>query len=128
MIPRLLAKYALRDAGYYPVTTITGPRQSGKTTLARACFPDCNYVSLEETDTRFFAGDDPRWFLARFRGPTIIDEVQRLPDLLSYVQTEVDKNALPGRFVLTGSQNLMLMGTPIAAILRFNLIWVFLST
>ena len=109
MIYRFLSKYALKDAKYYPVITITGPRQSGKTTLARATFPDHNYVSLEETDTRLFAGDDPRGFLARFSGPVIIDEVQRVPDLLSYIQTEVDQNPAPGRFVLTGSQNLMLM-------------------
>jgi len=109
MICRFLAKYALRDAEYYPVITITGPRQSGKTTLSRATFPDHTYVSLEETDTRLFAGEDPRGFLARFSGPVIIDEVQRVPDLLSYIQTEVDQNPAPGRFVLTGSQNLMLM-------------------
>lgn len=109
MIYRFLSKYALRDTEYYPVITITGPRQSGKTTLARATFPDHNYVSLEETDARFFASDDPRGFLARFNGPIIIDEVQRVPDLLSYIQTEVDQNPSPGRFVLTGSQNIMLM-------------------
>ncbi|MBU2623717.1 MAG: ATP-binding protein [Proteobacteria bacterium] len=109
MIYRFLTNYVLRDAEYYPVITITGPRQSGKTTLARAIFPDYDYVSLEETDTRYFARDDPRGFLARFSGPIIIDEVQRAPDLLSYIQTEVDHNPSPGRFVLTGSQNLMLM-------------------
>jgi len=109
MIYRFLTEYILRDAKYYPVITLTGPRQSGKTTLARTTFPDYDYVSLEETDTRFFARDDPRGFLARFSGPTIIDEVQRVPDLLSYIQTEVDHNSSPGRFVLTGSQNFMLM-------------------
>jgi len=83
MIDRFLTKYVLRDTKYYPVITITGPRQSGKTTLARATFPDYDYVSLEETDTRYFARDDPRGFLARFSGPIIIDEVQRAPDLLS---------------------------------------------
>ena len=109
MIHRFLSKYAQKDAEYYPVITITGPRQSGKTTLARATFPGYSYVSLEETDTRSFVRDDPRGFLARFRGPIIIDEVQRVPDLLPYIQTEVDKNPSAGRFVLTGSQNLMLM-------------------
>jgi uncharacterized protein len=109
MIPRLLTDYLLRDARYYPVLTLTGPRQSGKTTLAKAAFPGHDYVSMEETDVRLFAREDPRGFLARFRGPVIVDEVQRSPDLLSYIQTEVDRDPAPGRFVLTGSQNLMLM-------------------
>lgn len=109
MIPRLLQSYLLRDAGYYPVVTLTGPRQSGKTTLARATFPDHDYVSLEETDTRAFAREDPRGFLTRFPGRLVIDEVQRVPDLLSHLQSVVDRDPLPGRFVLTGSQNLLLM-------------------
>ena len=109
MIPRLLTQYLLRDAKYYPVLSVTGPRQSGKTTLARAAFPEHIYVSLEETDVRLFAKEDPRGFLARYPGATVIDEVQRAPDLLSYIQTDVDRDPSPGRFVLTGSQNLMLM-------------------
>ncbi len=109
MIPRLLTRYLLKDADYYPVLTLTGPRQSGKTTLAKAAFPDHMYVSLEETDVRLFAKEDPRGFLARYSGATVIDEVQRAPDLLSYIQTSVDRDPTPGRFVLTGSQNLMLM-------------------
>lgn len=68
MIPRLLTGYLLRDAGYYPVVTLTGPRQSGTTTLARAVFPDHAYVSLEETDARAFAREDPRGFLTRTPG------------------------------------------------------------
>ena len=109
MIPRLLTQYLLRDAKYYPVLSVTGPRQSGKTTLARAAFPEHIYVSLEETDVRLFAKEDPRGFLARYPGATVIDEVQRAPDLLSYIQTDVDRDPSPGRFVLTGSPNLMLM-------------------
>jgi len=109
MIPRLLTPYLLRDADYYPVLTVTGPRQSGKTTLARAAFPEHVYVSLEETDARLFAKEDPRGFLARYPGATVIDEVQRAPDLLSYIQTYVGRDPSPGRFVLTGSQNLLLM-------------------
>jgi predicted AAA+ superfamily ATPase len=109
MIPRLLTKYALRDAKFYPVLAVTGPRQSGKTTLVQSGFPNHVYVSLEETDSRAFAKEDPRGFLVRFKGPIVIDEVQRAPDLLSYIQTEVDRDPSPGRFVLTGSQNLMLM-------------------
>ena len=109
MIPRLLRNYLLRDAGYYPVVTLTGPRQSGKTTLARAAFPDHAYVSLEETDMRAFAREDPRGFLERFPGPVVIDEAQRAPDLLSHLQSTVDRDPRPGRFVLTGSQHFLLM-------------------
>lgn len=109
MIPRFLEPYLVRDASYYSVVTITGPRQSGKTTLARAAFPSHAYVSLEPTDERRFAREDPRGFLARYPGPVIVDEIQQVPDLLSYLQSAVDEQPSPGRFVLTGSQNLLLM-------------------
>jgi len=92
------------------VVTLTGPRQSGKTFLARATFPNHAYVSLEDPDERSRAATDPRGFLSRFtRESVILDEVQRSPDLLSYLQGMVDADARPGRFVLTGSQNLLLM-------------------
>lgn len=87
----------------YPVVTITGPRQSGKTTLAKLVCPGHSYVNLEEPDTRMLAQSDPRAFLRRFSAPLIIDEVQRVPDLLSYIQALVDKDRTPGSFVLTGS-------------------------
>jgi predicted AAA+ superfamily ATPase len=109
VFPRLLAPYLRRDAAYYPVLTLTGPRQSGKTTLARATFPDHAYVSLEAPDQRRFASGDPRGFLAQFTGPVILDEIQHTPDLLSYIQVSVDDDGRPGRFVLTGSQNLLVM-------------------
>ncbi len=109
MIPRTLETYLKRDATYYPVVTLTGPRQAGKTTVARAAFPDYAYVSLEETENRMLARDDPRGFLARFSDDVIIDEAQRAPDLFSYIQTEVDRDSRPGRFVLTGSQDFLLM-------------------
>ena len=109
MFERLLGSYLRRDASYYPVVTLTGPRQSGKTTLARLTFPDHQYVSLEAPDERTFAREDPRGFLSRFPGPVILDEVQHLPDLLSYIQVSVDRDARPGRFVLTGSHNFLLM-------------------
>ena len=92
-----------------PIVTLTGPRQSGKTTLVRQTFPRHAYVSLERPDERARAQDDPLGFLSRFRGGVILDEVQRAPDLLSYIQTSVDENDRPGRFILTGSQNLLLM-------------------
>jgi hypothetical protein len=86
--------------------TITGPRQSGKTTLCREVFKRLPYVSLEPIDIRTFAQDDPREFLDEYRRGAIIDEVQHAPELLSYIQEEVDARPRPGRFVLTGSQNL----------------------
>jgi len=96
-------------AGRMPVVTLTGPRQSGKTTLVRHLFPDHDYVSLERPDERARALSDPLGFLARFRRGVILDEVQRVPELLSYIQVDVDKEDAPGRFILTGSQNLLLM-------------------
>lgn len=92
-----------------PVVMLTGPRQSGKTTLVRHVFPDHDYVSLERPDERSRAMSDPLGFLARFRRGVILDEVQRAPELLSYIQVDVDQEDLPGRFILTGSQNLLLM-------------------
>ena len=109
MIPRTLHQYVLRDAEYYPILAITGPRQSGKTTLVKAAFPGHDYVSLEETEPRLFARDNPREFLKRYPGPVIIDEAQRVPDLFSYLQTAADENDFGGRFILTGSQNFLLM-------------------
>lgn len=89
----------------YPVVVVTGPRQTGKTTLCKAAFADRPYASLEDPDTRRFALDDPRGFLGQFPDGALLDEVQRVPDLLSYLQGMVDEDARPGRFVLTGSQH-----------------------
>jgi predicted AAA+ superfamily ATPase len=91
------------------VLSIVGPRQGGKTTLARAVFPDYRYVSLENLDTRRLAEDDPRGFLHDFQAPVIIDEIQRAPDLFSYLQEIVDLNPSPAQYVLTGSQQFLLM-------------------
>ena len=109
MIRRTLQPYLLRDARLYPVLTLTGPRQSGKTTLARATFPQHSYYSLEDPDQRIFALEDPRGFLDQLDGPVILDEVQRAPELFSYIQSSVDADDSTGRFVLTGSQNFLLM-------------------
>jgi len=92
-----------------PVVTVTGPRQSGKTTLCRACFSHLPYANLELIDTRLLATEDPRKFLARFPDGAIIDEVQNCPDLLSYLQGVVDEDPRLGRWILTGSQNLLLL-------------------
>jgi predicted AAA+ superfamily ATPase len=105
MIARTLERKLRELAGYYPVVLVTGPRQSGKTTLCRLAFPDKAYVSLEELDTRDFALSDPRGFLGQYAGGAILDEVQHAPDLLSYLQGEVDERGDPGRFILTGSQH-----------------------
>ncbi|MBC8087297.1 MAG: ATP-binding protein [Phycisphaerae bacterium] len=88
--------------------SVTGPRQSGKTTLCKAAFPTLPYVSLEPLDVREFATADPRGFLGSFANGAIIDEAQRAPDLFSYLQEEVDQRPTPGRVILTGSQQLAL--------------------
>lgn len=89
---------------HYPVVTITGPRQSGKTTVCRKVFPEKKYVSLENMDTRSFAREDPRGFLAGLPDGAILDEIQQAPELPSYIQTLVDERQQNGLFILTGSQ------------------------
>lgn len=103
MLPRVASETLLRLARGFPVLALTGPRQSGKTTLARAVFPDKPYVSLENLDEREFAQQDPRRFLARFPDGAILDEVQRCPSLFSWLQGVVDERKIMGDFVLTGS-------------------------
>ena len=109
MIERLLQPRLLELATRYPVLTLTGPRQSGKTTLSRMAFPHLPYASLENPAQREFAQGDPLAFLSRFRDGGIIDEVQRVPQIFSYLQGLVDEDPRPGRFLLTGSQNLALV-------------------
>ncbi len=109
MLTRSITPTLLRLAASFPVLAITGPRQSGKTTLARAQFADKPYVSLEDPIERAFANEDPRGFLARFTHGAVFDEAQRWPDLFSYLQGMVDADRRPGRFILTGSQQFGLL-------------------
>lgn len=103
MIERDITAELQRSATEYPAVTILGPRQSGKTTLARKTFPDKPWVSLEDPDVRMAAEADPRGFLGQFPDGVILDEVQRLPELLSYLQGVIDREGGKGRFILTGS-------------------------
>lgn len=103
MIPRQAIPALLRLAKGFPIVAITGPRQSGKTTLSKAVFPDKPYISLENPDEREFAINDPKRFLARFANGAILDEVQRCPQLLSWLQGLADERQRMGDFVLTGS-------------------------
>ena len=109
IIPRALAKTAASLLKKYPVLTITGPRQSGKTTLARLLFPNKPHVNLEAPDVRRFAQNDPRAFLAEYAGGAVLDEIQRAPELLSYLQPILDETGQTGRFILTGSQQFEMM-------------------
>lgn len=93
----------------FPVVTLTGPRQSGKTTLARVIFAGRPYISLEDPDVRRMALEDPRAFLAGLPDGAVLDEVQRTPELLSYLQARVDADGRMGLFLLTGSQQFGLM-------------------
>ncbi len=109
MIERDLAPRLTKAAQTWPSVTLTGPRQSGKTTLCRALFPHHPYETLEAPDVRAYAADDPRGFLAQFPKGAILDEVQRAPELLSYLQGIIDADPVPGSWILTGSQNLSLL-------------------
>ncbi len=109
MIERAISAYLLKAAKSYPVVTITGPRQSGKTTLIKHLFSDKPYVSLEDLDERLLALADPKGFLSKFPKGAIIDEAQHVPSLFSYIQTRVDLRNEPGQFILSGSQNFLLL-------------------
>lgn len=110
MIKRILEAKTKSLAKQYPVVTITGPRQSGKTTLAKKCFPRYSYFSLEDPDQRMFAQSDPRHFLEQ-SDRMIIDEIQKVPELVSYIQGYVDQQQKSGQFILTGSHQFQLSQT-----------------
>ncbi len=110
MIARHLQSVLLSAAQWSPVISLTGPRQSGKTTLVTACFPQAHYVSLEDPSMRRFASEDAKGFLQQFgHDQVILDEVQRSPELFSYIQGIVDDQDIAGQFILTGSQNFLLL-------------------
>ena len=109
MIPRLLGPIVKASAGKMPVVAITGPRQSGKSTLLKQVFPEYKYVNLEDIEQRRYATEDPKGFLLNLGKHTAIDEVQYVPDLLSYIQVIVDQSNIPGHYIISGSQNLLLM-------------------
>lgn len=111
MIQRDLTSQLIRAAKQFPAVTVTGPRQSGKSTLCRAVFSEHAYVNLEMPDVREFATDDPRAFLAQYPDGAVIDEVQRCPELPSYLQGIIDDDPRSGKWILTGSQNLVLLQT-----------------
>ncbi len=103
LIKRDLSNSINKSAKGFPVITITGPRQSGKTTFAKMTFPDYKYVTMEDPDVREYAISDPRDFIHRYSSKVIIDEFQRVPQLTSYLQGHIDKVNEPGMYILTGS-------------------------
>lgn len=107
-LPREIAPKIITALGQYPIITITGPRQSGKTTLCKIIKPEFTYVNLEDLSTREFAKTDPKGFLKTYSKNIIIDEIQYAPELLSYLQVHTDEIQANGAYILTGSQNFLL--------------------
>ena len=108
-LSRHLAQICLQDLKSFPILTLTGPRQSGKSTLLKKLLPDWRYVSLEDPSHNDFAAGDPVGFLQTYSDKVVFDEIQRAPKLLSSIQVEVDRDRRPGRFALSGSHNLLLL-------------------
>ena len=108
MIPRQL-EGLLQMAGWFPIVSITGPRQSGKSTLVRAAFPDYAYVNLEDPQQGDRAREDPVGFIRNAPTPLIIDEAQQAPELFSMIQVVSDERGSTGQFILSGSQNFLLL-------------------
>lgn len=108
MIKRLIEQQIIQSMKDFPSVTIYGPRQCGKTTTVRELFPDFSYANLEDINVRRLAVDDPAGFFARFPEPVIVDEIQRVPELLSAVQARIDRTQAKGQYVFTGSQQIAL--------------------
>jgi predicted AAA+ superfamily ATPase len=111
IIKRDMEQILITLASQYPVVTVTGPRQSGKTILVQSAFSEYDYISLEDPDIREMAIEDPRGFFKKHTGPLILDEIQRAPQLISYIQGIVDREKKSGRFILTGSHQFELMSS-----------------
>lgn len=109
MIAREIQSKIKQLSEKFPIVTLTGPRQSGKSTLLKSTFPDYKYVSLETPDVRAFASEDPRGFISTYSNKTIIDEAERVPELFSYLQTHIDNVGDTGMYMLAGSRNFHLM-------------------
>ncbi|MFQ3547889.1 MAG: AAA family ATPase, partial [Termitinemataceae bacterium] len=109
MIPRKAADSLRRLEKGFPVLCITGPRQSGKTTLAKACYPNKPYLSLEDPDIAALAREDPRGLLDTYRDGLILDEIQAVPEVFTYLKTAVDADPRPGKYIVTGSQQFSLI-------------------
>ncbi|MEQ1745184.1 MAG: ATP-binding protein [Saprospiraceae bacterium] len=109
MIARQLTRSIQETCALYPIISLTGPRQSGKTTLLRHLLPEYRYVNFEEPNTRSFFHEDPLGFLRQYDQYVIFDEAQRVPDLFSYLQVKTDADKIMGQYVLSGSQNFLLL-------------------
>jgi uncharacterized protein len=109
MIPRAISDTIKELLRKFPFLAILGPRQSGKTTLVRHLLPDYSYVNLELPEMRDYAETDPKGFLESYRGQVILDEVQNVPELFSYMQVASDEKKKTGEYVLTGSHHFLLM-------------------
>src|SRR3989304_36440 len=110
MKPRILGRVIRKALKSFPAIVVTGPRQSGKTTLLKNLYSKTHrFVTLEDPDVRIRAREDPLNFLDQYRPPVIIDEIQYVPELLSYIKTRIDENRKPGQWLFTGSQNFVLI-------------------
>lgn len=110
-IDRQIVDIIISQKNKFPILALTGPRQSGKTTLLKELFHDYRYISLESPDVRLFAENDPHGFLTEYDSRVILDEVQRVPQLFSYLQTRVDESKIMGQYILSGSQNFHLLNS-----------------
>lgn len=108
LIKRKLSEHIKHAATYYPIISVAGPRQAGKSTMLKQVFPDYDYISLEDPDMHAFASTDARGFFDKYKEGVIIDEAQKVPELFSFMQSIVDSKRSPGRYVLSGSQNYLM--------------------